>query len=84
MYGPGAAPGVSDEADAETGGSIQADPTVAEVEDGKQPEHLGVETGAAVQVGNAHGEVVDSGECGHRVHFLGAQGPGSNPDGLER
>ena len=67
--------GVLDEADAETGCSIQADPTVAEVEDGNQPEHLGVETGAAVQVGNAQGEVVDSGECGHRVHFLGAQGP---------
>ena len=50
--------GVSDEADAETGCSIQADPTVAEVEDGKQPEHLGVETSAALQVGNAQGEVV--------------------------
>lgn len=74
MYGPGGA-GVSDEADAETGCSIQADPTVAEVEDGKQPEHLGVETGAAVQVGNAQGEVVDSGECRHWVHLRDAQGP---------
>ena len=55
------------QADGEATRAVQADPAVSEVQDGHQPEHLGVEPRTGIEVGHAQREMVHSGEARHEA-----------------